>query len=848
VLGMVWDAAVDEYTFIAKYDSPKSFFLKQKLPENPQWTKRLILRLSATVYDPLGLLAPFTVQARSLLQRLWRENLGWDDVIPENYLVEWNKWLENLFKMANHFRIPRWIGLKKNRLFTLHVFADASTQAFAACVFIRVFESKKFSDSRREDSLTNGPLVSLVTAKARVTPTKTESVSRLELAACCIAVRLGCVTARALGVSAKDIHYWTDSMNCLYWINSNASSLKTFVANRVGEIQRLSDIPQWRHVPTDQNPADIPTRFLRVEELGNNKLWWNGPDFLRKKEAEWPPKFVPPEKSSDECKEEFKKKCLMNKIEPVQNGLKEITKLSYFDWYRYSVGTLWDGYMKLLKKYALIFSQIRPDRSYADNFKSGQNLLIKRVQREDELLCETKRHLEEVNTQPHNKVRNLLPFIDGQGVLRSKTRLTEVSYLPQSTKYPIILTSKSNFTKLLVQSYHRTYGHTVGIQMVKSQIKKEYLILGLDNLLKSVQAQCMTCKIEKSKPLKQRIGDIPAFRLEHPLKAFAKVGLDFAGAFEIKHTAGRARIKSYLLVITCLQTRALHLEATAGMDMTAFMNAISRFISLRDMPVEFYSDNFKTFVSPEKELQNWVRSIDIEDVIRQHKAQVRWTFTPPRAAHFGGIYEIMVKATKRCLKAISNYKELNLDQFQTVAYYIANTLNSRPLTTVRSDESETMTLTPNHFLFGSLGGAVCTALEDNPKDRWHEVVRAVNLSWELFMREYIHELKKAKVWQEILPNVRKGDLVLELDPNLPRGVWKKARVETLIKSKDGLIRKVWILRNGKLYKRALAQLCPLHLNLDENPDPPIRDEDPDETEERPAEGEIESSEDSAPEA
>jgi hypothetical protein len=116
------------------------------------------------------------------------------------------------------------------------------------------------------------------------------------------------------------------------------------------------------------------------------------------------------------------------------------------------------------------------------------------------------------------------------------------------------------------------------------------------------------------------------------------------------------------------------------------------------------------------------------------------------------------------------------------------------------------------------------------------------------MREYIHELKKAKVWQEILPNVRKGDLVLELDPNLPRGVWKKARVETLIKSKDGLIRKVWILRNGKLYKRALAQLCPLHLNLDENPDPPIRDEDPDETEERPAEGEIESSEDSAPEA
>jgi hypothetical protein len=57
---------------------------------------------------------------------------------------------------------------------------------------------------------------------------------------------LDCITARALGISARDIHYWADSMNCLYWINFNMSSLNMFVANRVVEIHRLSDIPQWR--------------------------------------------------------------------------------------------------------------------------------------------------------------------------------------------------------------------------------------------------------------------------------------------------------------------------------------------------------------------------------------------------------------------------------------------------------------------------------------------------------------------------------------------------------------------------------------------------------------------------
>jgi hypothetical protein len=58
-------------------------------------------------------------------------------------------------------------------------------------------------------------------------------------------------------------------------------------------------------------------------------------------------------------------------------------------------------------------------------------------------------------------------------------------------------------------------------------------------------------------------------------------------------------------------------------------------------------------VSHDKELQNWVRSLEISDIIQQHKAQVSWTFTPPKAAHFGGIYEIMVKASKRCLKVDS---------------------------------------------------------------------------------------------------------------------------------------------------------------------------------------------------
>jgi hypothetical protein len=819
VLGMVWDAEKDDYNFIAKYDSPEAFFDKQNLPEAPGWTKRGILRLSATVFDPIGLLAPFTIQARSLIQRLFSENLGWDDPIPEPFLAEWNKWLTCLFTLAKHVKIPRWIGLRKDREFTIHVFADASTKAFAACAYVRVVDTVV---SRREKTWID---VSLVAGKARVTPKKTESVSRLELAACVIATRLGCSVARAYGVSIKEIHYWTDSMNCLFWINSNASSLKTFVSNRVGEIHTCSEAIQWRHVPTDQNPADIPTRFLKVEELASNQLWWKGPSFLREREENWPKAFTPPEKTSDECKEEFKKKLFIAKAQ------ESPPRPSVLGLGRYSCGAMWDGYQKLRHNFTLVCSLSRPQRTHADNAQTGFNMMIRRAQQVDHITRETIRLLQEdKHSEVAQSMRPFLPYVDKEGLLRSKSRLAQVSYLPFETKFPIILSGTTSFAKLLVSSYHYRFEHAVGQQMAKYQVKTKFEVVGLENLLRSIRKDCMICKREKTKPLKQRIGDIPEFRFERPLKAFAKVGLDFAGPFEIKQTTGRGRLKAYILVLTCLQTRALHLEATVGMDTSAFMNAISRFISLRDIPVDIYSDNFKTFVSHDKELQNWVRSLEIDNIIQQHKAQVSWTFTPPKAAHFGGIYEIMVKASKRCLKAIQNHGVLNQDQFYTVVYHVASTLNSRPLTRVKQDGSETMTITPNHFLHGSLGGAVSTALEDNPKERWHEVVKVVNSTWKLYLEEYLLELRRAHIWQDIMPNVRVGDLVLELDKNLPRGLWKMAKIVTLLRSKDGLIRKVRILRNGTEYIRALAQLCPLDVNLEVNPEMPIRDEAPEDKE------------------
>ena len=76
-------------------------------------------------------------------------------------------------------------------------------------------------------------------------------------------------------------------MNVLWWIRGRSRIFKPFVANRVGEIQSLTNPKQLRFVPTNENRADFTTRGMRVSDLANEKKWWSGPDFLQKEESDY---------------------------------------------------------------------------------------------------------------------------------------------------------------------------------------------------------------------------------------------------------------------------------------------------------------------------------------------------------------------------------------------------------------------------------------------------------------------------------------------------------------------------------------------------------------------------------
>lgn len=256
ILGIVWNPTRDIFQF------------KVSLPPSGSWTKREILSTIAKLYDPLGWVTPVTVSAKILMQQLWRLKLSWDDVISNPLLDKWQTVYSKLSHL-NDLKIARWTGFRSDVThMELHGFADASTLAYAASVYLKVI------------SASGEITVSLLTGKSKVAPIAPLTVPRLELPASFLLVRLMNFVRHSLPFKAVPWFCWTDSTIVLTWLRSHPSRWKTFIANRVGEIQSRLPDAEWRHVFTSDNPADCASRGLLGEDLLPHALWWQGPSWL----------------------------------------------------------------------------------------------------------------------------------------------------------------------------------------------------------------------------------------------------------------------------------------------------------------------------------------------------------------------------------------------------------------------------------------------------------------------------------------------------------------------------------------------------------------------------------------
>ena len=262
ILGVRWSPEIDCFSFDGC-----------SIPADLSPTKRILLSCIARLYDPLGFLCPFVMQAKILFQDAWRLGLGWDALLPDELRGEFSRWLDGLAELRA-WKIPRrhspdqaWRDLQNVEL---HAFSDASERGYGGVVYLYYQSGDTFKTS-------------LITARARVVPLKRVTLPRLELLGALLACRLVRNVLNALCLpESTPLTFWCDSMIdsmiTLGWIRGDPQRWKPFVANRVREIQNLSDPSSWHHCPGNNNPADLFTRGASASTLMTSPMWLLGPD------------------------------------------------------------------------------------------------------------------------------------------------------------------------------------------------------------------------------------------------------------------------------------------------------------------------------------------------------------------------------------------------------------------------------------------------------------------------------------------------------------------------------------------------------------------------------------------
>ena len=745
-LGLLWSLKTDTFEF------------SSNLKENPN-TRRGILSTIASIYDPLGLLSPFILKGKNILQDMCRIATSWDDSLPGDLLSRWECWKASLDNLAQIQikRCYKTADLVRISKAEIHHFSDASTCGYGAVSYLRLVDI-------------NGQVnCSLLMSKARVAPLKPITIPRMELQAAVTAADVSNVIRAELGIDATEM-FWTDSQVVLGYLKNTSKKFHIYVTNRVQRIRDNSNAEQWFYVPTSQNPADHASRGMNINQLQNSN-WFTGPDFLWKEPLVMPEQLTPIVRPDDP---EVKSLCTH-----VENTSQPFTL--YQRLHRFSS---WKTAVKVTNTFIRKVHHFKEKTNLQDS--KYNNIAINYIVRsaQQEHFPEVQPLMKGNPIKAHSSIFNLHPFIDEDGIMRVGGRLNHSMSMNFDEKHPVLMPKKGHITQILIRHFHEQVAHQ-GREFTLAKMRSSgYWILGARGLVASLIHKCVYCRLDRAKPIVPQMSSLPKERTS-PSPPFTFCGVDCFGPFFVKDK--RTELKRYGLMVTCLASRSVHIELLDDMTTSAFINSIRNVISIRGPIREIWCDQGTNFIGAIPELQE--------------KGVLEFKLNPPSASNMGGAWERMIRTARNVLQSLlrSHGGRLDTSGLRTLMYEVMAIVNSRPISTVTE---ENIPLTPNQLLTMKSDIILPPPSEFEDSDiysrkRWRAVQHLANLFWRRWKSEYLAHLQIRQKWVMGQSNVKVGNIVVIKDENINRNQWARGKVVECYKSKDGHVRSVKILLGNR---------------------------------------------------
>lgn len=801
---MWWSITSDVFRYKLCTERNKEILTGAKHP-----TKRDVLRTLMAIYDPLGLIAHYLMYLKVLLQEIWRAKTNWDEPIAEKELQKWSTWLRILPELET-VEIPRCYYRGEvtisDATVELHTFVDAGENGYAVVTYFR-FEY-------------NGQVkCALIGSKTRVAPIKFVSIPRLELQAAVIGTRLAKSVVDGHSIKIARRYFWTDARDVMCWLQSDHRRYSQYVAFRVSEILEATNISEWSWLGTKFNVADDGTKWKTKPDLRSTSRWFDGPSFLRQPKSQWPVPLLNVENTNEEIRPCFlflhllgerTRDILLSQNYSSWNRLRRVTAyvLRFITNSRgkrneqpRDIGPL---KRRQIRQRRAIDPLTREELFHAEAFHF-------KIAQEDIYADELALLLAGNRLNKKNPLYKVSPFIDENRVMRIHSRLAECDFVDTSDRYPIVLPRDHPLTRLVVHDVHLRYHHQCRETCV-NEVRKLFYIPRVRMVCDQVRRNCQTCKILVAKPIPPAMAPLPKARLAAFIRPFSYVGVDYFGPFLV--AVGRRHEKRWAVIVTCLTTRAIHMELAASLDTSSCILALRNCFARRGTPIEILSDRGTNFVGADKELKDAVAKLDMDVLLAEFTTPTTaWRFNPPASPHMGGCWERLIQSVKNILARIKIQRVPTEELLRNYLIQVENIINSRPLTHVPVDDYSSPALTPNHFLVGSSNGLKpLVPYTDCPlmlQRSWRASDALANLFWKRWVAEYLPTITRRTKWFYPIKPIAVGEIVIVVDPNMPRNCWPKGRVVSVKTSADGQVRSAVVQTACGIYEKPAVKLAVL---------------------------------------
>lgn len=632
-------------------------------------TKRAVLSSLNSNYDVFEINGPILNRARLFLHKMQCEKgLGWDDVMSDEQIHEWR----NISRQVNSsvpFNIQRCIG-RRDSTYELVAFTDASKTMYGVVLYLQDMTTSKVSFLLARNRIVNNQL-------------QCKSVPALELQALTLGVETIVECYEELCVSnlcpikVCKLSVYSDSMVGLSWVNSKVNLLskmqkkQIFVLNRIDKICSLCDkFPiQFYYVAGVENPADCITRPLSYKQLVNSN-YHSGPKFL-----------------TDPNDSIFRESLLSFSV-PRCEEHKEYSHFSVnitsseplipFDKY--------SSFRKLVRIYRLVRLFIHKCRVRISNSNisvDGGSLYecsMKEIIKSDQHV-----HFSDIfkffstNHASRGNIPNLISqlnlFIDRDGILRVGCKFDRWRESGKFT-YPYLISKESLLVEPIVMDIHSDLSHA-GCYSVLSEFRKQFHVPCNFSVIKKILKKCTRCKRMNARAVKLNQSSYRDFRADPPQTPFKYIFIDHCGPFYIKT---HEKTKCWILVITCLWSRAINLKVCYDLTVSEFLRTFQLHIFDHGIPELVLSDLGSQFVAGADVITNLLNNFEINTFMEEKNCKViKFEQYFKGCNELGSLVESMVKLIKKLIYSSIGKNVLRSLDFEFIVCQTIHMCNKRPI-------------------------------------------------------------------------------------------------------------------------------------------------------------------------